>query len=139
VGETGSRERSKPGGKRPRAGPSIKTVSLKCDLPSVREALSRLEQELTRARQERIPIIKIIHGYGSSGVGGDIRIAVQKRLYEMAEAGEIQGCIFGENWARSDDVAWRLLQARPELKEDADLGRKNRGISIVWIGGSAGK
>jgi len=99
----------------------------------VHEALQRLDQELAAARRERMPVLKIIHGYGSTGAGGDIRIAVQKRLYELAEAGRITGCIFGENWAKSDDAAWRLLQARPELKSDPDLGRGNEGISIVVL------
>ena len=78
-------------------------------------------------------MLKIIHGYGSTGAGGDIRIAAQKRLYELAEAGQIRGCIFGENWAKSDEATWRLLQAHPELKSDLDLGRGNQGITVVVI------
>ncbi len=85
------------------------------------------------ARQQGTPLLKIIHGYGSSGAGGDIRIAVQKRLYELAEAGQIRGCIFGENWAKSDDTAWRLLQVHAELKSDPDLGRRNEGITVVVL------
>ena len=93
--------------------------------------MQRLDHELALVRHERIPVLKIIHGYGSSGAGGDIRITVQKRLHELAEAGQIHGCIFGENWAKSDEAAWRLLQARPELKNDPDLSRRNEGITIV--------
>jgi hypothetical protein len=111
----------------------IKTVNLKHDLPTVLEALSRLDRELAVARAERISILKIIHGYGASGTGGDIRIAVQKRLHAMAEAGEITACIFGENWSKSDSASWRLLQATPNLKNDSDLGRGNKGVTIVWI------
>jgi len=102
-------------------------------MPSVAEALQRLERELMQARQEKHTVVKLIHGYGSSGVGGDIRIAVQKRLYEMAERGEIRGCIFGEDWARSNEASWRLLQQKPELKKDPHLGRKNAGITIVVL------
>ena len=112
----------------------IKTVNLKSDLPSVQEALSRLDRELAFARQERIALLKIVHGYGSSGTGGDIRMAVQRRLHELETAGEISGCIFGENWSKSDEVTWRLLRAKPELKADRDLGRRNEGISIVVMG-----
>jgi len=49
------------------------------------------------------------------------------------EAGQIRGCIFGEDWAKSNDQTWRLLQAQPELKSDPDLGRQNQGITIVLI------
>ena len=111
----------------------IKEVDLKSDMPSVQEALLRLERELALARKERVPLLKVIHGYGSKGVGGDIRIAVQKRLYEMAERQEIRGCIFGEDWTQSNEASWRLIQARPELKKDSHLGRKNAGITIVVL------
>jgi hypothetical protein len=102
-------------------------------MPQVHEALQRLDRELTLARQEKAKLLKLIHGYGSTGAGGDIRIAVQKRLLEMAQNGQIRGCIFGENWSKSEDAAWKLLQSHPELKSDSDLGRRNRGITIVLL------
>jgi hypothetical protein len=111
----------------------MKTISLKDDMPPVHEALQRLDRELTLARQERTTTLKLVHGYGSTGAGGDIRISVQRRLQEMAHNGQIRGCIFGENWSKSDDAAWKLLQSHPELKNDSDLGRRNQGITIVLL------
>lgn len=117
--------------------PAITTINLKTDLPSVPEALSRLERELALARQRGTLLLKIVHGYGSHGVGGDIRIALQKRLFELSQDGKIAGCIFGENWEIGDERTWKLLQTNPELKADADLGRRNQGISVVLIRGGA--
>jgi sugar phosphate isomerase/epimerase len=111
----------------------IKTVNLKADRPTVHEALQRLEREIAVARRENHILLKVVHGYGSTGVGGDIRIAVQKRLQELASAGEVRGCIFGEEWSKTSEKAWRLLQSQPELKNDADLGRRNLGITIVVL------
>ena len=102
-------------------------------MPQIQEALQRLDRELSIARQEKAKLLKLVHGYGSTGQGGDIRIAVQKRLLEMAQNGRIRGCIFGENWSKSDETAWKLLQSQPELKNDSDLGRRNRGITIVLL------
>jgi len=102
-------------------------------MPPVREALQRLDRELAIARQEKNAMLKIVHGYGSSGAGGEIRIEVQKRLRELAQSGQIRGCIFGENWSKSDEETWRLLQAQPELKGDPDLGRRNPGITVVLL------
>jgi hypothetical protein len=102
-------------------------------MPSVQEALQRLEREIALARQQKSSLLKVIHGYGSSGAGGDIRIAVQKRLHELAEAGQVRGCIFGENWGKSDDAIWRLMQEHSELKGDPDLGRRNRGVTIALL------
>jgi hypothetical protein len=112
---------------------AMKTVNLKSDMPQVHEALHRLDRELVLARQDKAKLLKLIHGYGSTGAGGDIRIAVQKRLLEMVQNGQLRGCIFGENWSKSDDAAWKLLQSHPELKGDSDLGRRNRGITIVFL------
>jgi hypothetical protein len=111
----------------------MKTVNLKSDMPQVHEALQRLTRELALAQQEKATLLKLVHGYGSTGVGGDIRIAVQKRLLEMTQNAQIRGCIFGENWSKSDDATWKLLQSHPELKNDSDLGRRNRGITIVFL------
>jgi hypothetical protein len=114
-------------------GRAIKTVNLKSDMPPVHEALQRLHRELTLARQEKVKLVKLVHGYGSTGAGGGIRIAVQKRLVEMQQSGQIRGCIFGENWSKSQETAWKLLQSEPALKDDVDLGRGNRGITIVLL------
>jgi hypothetical protein len=112
---------------------AVKTVNLKSDMPQVHEALQRLERELALARQQKCSLLKLVHGYGSTGAGGDIRIAVQRRLHDLAEAGQIRGCIFGENWSKSDDATWRLLQSHTALKSDPDLGRRNQGITIVLL------
>ena len=111
----------------------MKTISLKDDMPTVHEALQRLDRELALARQEKAALLKLIHGYGSTGAGGDIRIAVQKRLLELVQSAQIRGCIFGENWSKSDDVAWKLLQSHPDLKTDSDLGRRNKGLTVVLL------
>ena len=112
---------------------TIKTVNLKSDMPSVLEALQRLDREIAVARQQKHSLLKVIHGYGSTGAGGDIRIAVQRRLHDLEEAGQIRGCIFGENWSKSDEATWRLLQAQSDLKSDPDLGRRNPGITVVLL------
>jgi len=102
-------------------------------MPEVRVALERLERELALARQQKISLLKVIHGYGSHGTGGEIRIAVQKRLHELKEAGQIRGCVFGEDWSKSDVSTWQLVQKHPELKSDSDLGRRNQGITVVVL------
>jgi hypothetical protein len=102
-------------------------------MPTVQEALQRLDREIAGARQQKSSLLKIIHGYGSTGAGGDIRMAVQKRLRELVEGGQIRGCIFGEDWSKTNDATWRLLQTQSDFKSDPDLGRRNLGITVVWL------
>jgi hypothetical protein len=108
-------------------------VNLEQGMPTVPLALSQLGDALLVARADGFAAIKIIHGYGSSGQGGAIRIALQAELMQRAHAGEIRAFIAGEDWRISDERSWALLQKCPELKQDSDLGRGNRGISIVVL------
>ena len=80
-----------------------------------------------------LKVLKVIHGYGSSGVGGDLRITLQASLRQMVTAREIRECIYGENWRKSDERTWALLKQMPELKSDSDLGKGNKGITIVLL------
>lgn len=112
---------------------AMKIVNLEQDMPTVPLALSLLNDALRLAREEGYAAVKIIHGYGSSGRGGAIRMAVQAELMQRGCAGEIRAFIAGEEWRISDERSWALLQAHPELKPDSDLGRGNKGISIVVL------
>lgn len=111
----------------------LKTVNLEVGMPTVPQARARLTSEIQSARQASFSALKIVHGYGSSGVGGDLRIALQATLAQMTEARQVNGYIFGENWRKSDDRSWTLLKRFPELKYDSDFGKGNKGITIVIL------
>src|SRR5260221_14458622 len=55
----------------------IKVVNLEEGMPTVEQARLRMEHELHAARQQRCTAVKLIHGYGSSGAGGALRIELQ--------------------------------------------------------------
>ncbi len=112
---------------------ALKLVNLEHDMPTVPLALSRLADALRTARAEGFSAMKIIHGYGSSGEGGAIRSAAQAELMQRVRAGEIRAFIAGEDWRISDERSWALLQKQPQLKLDSDLGRGNKGISVVVL------
>ena len=112
---------------------TIKTVNIENGFPSVEQARTRLRSEIETAQSQGFKVIKIIHGYGSHGVGGDLRVALQSTLRGLAGSGQITDCIYGENWRKSDERSWALLKRMPDLKNDPDLGRGNRGITIVLL------
>lgn len=111
----------------------IKVVNLEEGMPTVEQARSRMEHGLHEARRAGCKAVKLIHGYGSSGAGGALRIELQKTLRQAAENGRIHAFIAGEDWRVSDEITWELLKRFPEWKQDSDLGRNNRGISIVIV------
>ena len=111
----------------------IKIINLEDGMPKVEEARLRMQHELQVARQQGYAAVKLIHGYGSSGVGGSLRIELQKELQRMAGAGAVEGFITGEQWRVSDEKTWELLKRFPEWKRDSDLGKNNKGISLVFL------
>ena len=113
--------------------PTLQTINLEEGRPSVALASSRLLDQLRLARERGLVAVKVIHGYGSHGVGGELRIAIQGTLARMAQSGDIAAFIAGEDWRISDEATWRLIQKHRELKQDRDLGKGNKGISIVVL------
>ena len=111
----------------------IKTVNIEDGMPTVEEARQRLERELNAARGQKVAALRVIHGYGSHGVGGDLRIALQAHLQKLQQSGEIREVIYGEDWRIANEASWKWLGRYPEWKKDNDLGRGNKGISIVVL------
>lgn len=102
-------------------------------MPQVEEARLRMQHELHLAKQQGYAAAKLIHGYGSSGVGGALRIELQKELARLAGSGSIKSFIAGEDWRISHEDTWALLKRYPGWKQDSDLGKNNKGISIVVL------
>ncbi len=117
----------------PRKFTAMKIINLEEGMPRVEEARLRLQHELHLAKRQGHAAVKLIHGYGSSGVGGALRIELQNELARLAEAREINSFIAGENWRISHEHAWALLKRLPQWKHDSDLGKNNKGISIVVL------
>ena len=111
----------------------IKVVNLEEGMPTVEQARLRMEHELHVARKQGYAAVKLIHGYGSSGVGGALRDELQKQLRLAVRNGAIHALIPGKDWRISDETTWALLKRFPEWKHDPDLGRNNQGISIVVL------
>lgn len=111
----------------------VAIANLEDGRPTRPQALSRLGTELNRARRDGVGLLKIIHGYGSSGEGGVIRLAIQALLVRLDQEDEIRAFIPGEDWRISNEATWALLRKHPELKQDRDLGRGNKGISVVVL------
>ncbi len=112
---------------------SAKLVNLEEDHPTVNVGLLRLDKALTSARFERVKLLKLIHGYGSTGQGGRLREEVWKALDRYKRNNMVSEFIPGEDFRISNEATWALLKKWPELKQDRDLGRNNKGITMVVV------
>jgi len=111
----------------------IKIIDLEDGMPKVEQARLRMQRELQVARQQGYAAVKLIHGYGYSGGGGTLRRELQKELHRLMGIGSVRSFVAGEDWRISDEKTWELLKRYPEWKRDSDLGKANKGISIVLL------
>lgn len=109
------------------------TVDLEAGMPAAEYALKRMQLQLASYRKLGIIVVKLIHGYGSSGIGGKIRVAVRQELAVMKAAGKIRDYVIGEEFSIFSPVTRSMLVACRELRADRDLERHNNGITVVWL------
>jgi Smr domain len=112
---------------------SIVTLNLEIGHPTVEEARQLLKAELEKCRSRKVTAVKIIHGYGSSGVGGALRQGIRKSLISRRKEKVIKAVVFGENWSIFDSVTRSMLEQCQELSKDKDLCNSNPGISVVLL------
>ena len=67
----------------------IETLNIKQDFPPADVAVANLEIEIERLTGSQTKAIKVIHGYGSHGVGGEIKRQLMHRLAELKKFGKI--------------------------------------------------
>lgn len=102
-------------------------------MPTVEEARKLLIAELKRVRGDGVTALKVIHGYGSTGVGGTLRPALRESLLRRKREGLVTNIIFGENWSIFESDTQSAIRQCPELRSDADLDRGNQGITLVFL------
>jgi hypothetical protein len=101
--------------------------------PTADVALSRLKSELVRARAQNIKVVKLIHGYGSSGVGGILKTVVRRELERMKKRGTIKLYVPGESFEIFNADTIKILDSSKSIRNDRDLGRFNNGITMVLL------
>ena len=112
---------------------TVRELNLEQGRPTVDQALGWLAAELEAARKMNTPLMKLIHGYGSSGKGGRIRTASRRYLEEAAAQGRITTYLPGERFSIFDETARRAMQRYPQLRQDRDLDAENRGVTFVFF------
>lgn len=114
-------------------GPVHRIINLEKGLPLVQQALQRLEMELLTGSRQRLKILTLIHGYGSSGEGGAIKEAVLRRLQFFLYQGRIKAIIRGEELENRTGHGRQLMRRFPFLLTHRDLNRANPGITLVIL------
>ncbi len=110
-----------------------KVVNLEAGRPFVETALRKLQMELANSRRQNLRVLTIIHGYGSSGKGGAIKVECRRFLEYLKGSGAINTFIPGEDFSRRSGPTRDLLRRFPRLADNVHLNRGNRGITLVVL------
>ena len=111
----------------------VKLIDIKKDFPPVDIAIYELEKEIKLSKLEGVKVLKVIHGYGSSGKGGLIKKAVRQFLKDAKRNKIITDYVAGEGWSSYKVLPLNLLEDAPELLLNLDNESFNLGITIVIL------
>ena len=117
----------------PKTRERIIRSNLEAGLPKVEQALERLERDLREAQACEAKVVRVIHGYGSSGRSGKIRDAVRRELGRKLARGEVKAVTPGENYSSTTNAGRDLLSRFTELKPTERSDSANPSITIVEL------
>ncbi len=105
-------------------------INLETGRPTADIAVANMKNTLMACPRRGIRAAILIHGYGSSGVGGVIRMAVRTALADGSLASAVREAVPGEQWH------WRkrdLLAQCPALAPYEGRIANNEGVTVVLL------
>lgn len=104
-------------------------LNIESGRPRLENAKQLLLHHLATARRSGVKVIKLIHGYGSTGKGGVLKAGLSEMLAGMKGVSAIKG----EDFSIFNAATRELIEKFPELKSDKDLDRANAGITMLYL------
>ena len=104
----------------------LRTVDIAHAGQSSSEALILLEVAISKAKEEGVVAVKIIHGLGSGS------IAEKVRRWAQEQNGRFRAVIPGEDYNAFNKDAVNL-RAELSNKQDRDFNSRNPGVTIFWL------
>jgi hypothetical protein len=109
-------------------------LNLKDGQPSVEGALEKLTDYLHKSENLGIKAIVLIHGYGSSGEGGQIKRAVHHALDNSYFSDRVDEYFYGEHVPYGSPAYQTLTKKRPRLKIHLEKFKSgNAGITVLLL------
>ncbi len=109
------------------------TINIEAGLPTLDEARKQVLAAIRQHKREGVRVLKVIHGYGSSGKGGKLCIGLRKSFALRKKEAMIKDFVAGEDFSIFEEATLALLEAVPELRGDPDLNSTNQGVTLLWL------
>ena len=112
----------------------IKSINVESGLYACDEALALVEQEIEVLRLDpNVKVLKVIHGYGSTGSGGVIKGTLPSLLNKLIKAGKIRDYVHNNNFGALNTKYKHYTKLYPSLILDSDLQNLNAGITLIFL------
>ena len=109
------------------------TIDIKSEQQTVAEAIAQFLVEVEAYKKGGFKVMKVIHGYGSHGVGGAIKNEFLKQCQSLKNRGKIYDFTCCDKWIDKNPVKKIAINYCPDLMADSELYRINPGCSIVVL------
>lgn len=111
----------------------IISLDIKSQNQTVAEAIGQFLVEIDVLKKGGFKVLKVIHGYGSHGVGGAIKKEFLKRCEQLKRQQKIYDYVCCDNWTPKSSVRKIAINYCPDLIADSELNHLNSGCSIVIL------
>jgi hypothetical protein len=108
----------------------VEQLNIENGYPTVSMAITKMVNALTTYKKQGCKAVIIIHGYGSTGVGGSIKPAVIKQLSDKSMCGIVRDFVSGEQWYNRKREILDMCQA---LKDYDRMISDNDGITVALL------
>lgn len=109
----------------------IKQINIKSEYQTTSLAISEFLVELDKSIFNKEKLIKVVTGYGSHGMGGEIKKELQKVCFKLKQLGKIKNYIPCEKLTKT--YLHNLSQEFPELILDYEISSYNSGVTLIEL------
>lgn len=109
------------------------TINIKSDGQSVKQAIAEFLIEIDALKLGGFKVLKVIHGYGSNGIGGDIKREFLRTCKELKGRGRICDFACGSELTTKISLRKMAINYCADLMIDKDLSFVNPGVSLVVL------
>lgn len=108
-------------------------IDVKSENQTCLMARAQLLNEIDACKLGGFKLLKVVHGYGSHGVGGLIKKELQTTFQMLKRHKKIFDYIPCEKWTPTNPLRKKAVELSSELLSDSDLMYLNPGVTIVLI------
>ena len=109
----------------------IRNVDIGHNNWTVNQARNELEKEFAASYKRSDDFLIVVHGHGSTGKGGEIKVMVHQFALRMISMKRIRDFISGEHLTRTSSAARRVSANYPSIKQLSQWNTRNPGLSIL--------